>query len=126
MRPDPTGEGSLRSLAVGWSGGKDLVSVVGEIRHVDRVGDGARAVFSTEDPVGPEGAPTGWSIPRDGGTRERVFSYDKPIDALTWHPSGRWVAVAVRRSIRVAPVAARLDPVEVARADYTPSTLHWA
>ena len=126
VRPGDAGEGALRLLRADGSGGEDFVQVLGgPVRHVDWVEQGARVVFTAPSPDGSADALVGWSVPRAGGEPERIFSYRGTVDALTWHPDGRWVAIAAGASIQVAPVAEQLDPVTVATTDGTPTSLHW-
>ncbi len=53
--------------------------------------DGKRVAYLTNI----SGSPQVWSVPVDGGYPEPVTTFDDPVTALEWSPSGEWIAVQV-------------------------------
>lgn len=53
--------------------------------------DGKRIAFLTN----LSGSPQVWSVPADGGYPEQITTFDDPVTAIDWSPSGEWIALQV-------------------------------
>lgn len=53
--------------------------------------DGSRIAFISD----LSGVPQVWVVPSAGGWPERVTALDDPVGAVSWSPSGEWLAISV-------------------------------